>query len=54
MDKLLGPVVSWQRHPQAATGSGPYRSSGLGEAYQAALAAPEEIHVKLDVNLDGC
>lgn len=29
----------------AATGSGPYRSSGLGEAYQAALAAPEEIHV---------
>lgn len=29
----------------AAAGTGPYRSSGLGEAYQAALASPEEIHV---------
>ena len=33
-------MMKYRRHGQV-------RTSGLGEAYQAALAAPEEIHVKL-------
>ena len=44
--------VTHVTHPtQAADGSGPFRSSGLGQAYQAALQTPEQIHVILVLDL---